>query len=283
MVCATLAITTLSAWRLKMSKVIAVWSASRSVIGWLRSTAGRSRAAAVPDAPLVDDELRAVLGIVFAHVRPVALDHASRAHALAEHVVPAPRVEPGDFFGYCGSRCSSAAKGHRPRCGRAALHGLEEARGPPEVEVARMAARARRPPGMAWADMPGTGSRNAGRAWRTRAASCRRRSPRTRCRRPSTSRRTAPGRRWQRARRRARRCRRERCSRSTQSWNSCGEPEPDVGGQVGFGAGQAAQAHELVNAELVGLGVIQTRRHAVSASSCRCAGARLRPMPSRQW
>ena len=83
-----------------MSKVMAVWSASRSVIG-LAEEVRRPQlgAAAVPVPPLVEHEPGAVLGVVSLHDAPVIEHHVLDLRPLVQDRVPAPRVEPRSVLG----------------------------------------------------------------------------------------------------------------------------------------------------------------------------------------
>ena len=89
MVWATLAISILSACRLKMSKVMAACRASRSVSVLAEDELGRDLGPwRIPDAPFVDHQLGEVIRIEPGHLTPVLLDDGLGAEALAEHGVP---------------------------------------------------------------------------------------------------------------------------------------------------------------------------------------------------
>src|SRR5271168_4778225 len=54
--------------------------------------------AAIPDTPLVNNQLGVVLGIVFTDRLPMLLNDRLGPQAFTDHVVPSTSVERGDFF-----------------------------------------------------------------------------------------------------------------------------------------------------------------------------------------
>ena len=220
-------------------------------------------AAAVPVAPFVDDEPGAVRGIVPAHDGPVVVDDVLDVSALVQHRVPAPRVEPGAVFGRL-TEVGVVVQGEAVDPDAQAAHALqaaEEVLGPADVSVGGVPAGSGRHEERAQVDgklrdEPAVfgGVFTAGHV----AAA----APRLVADAPVLDVEGLPV-----AVGRALVGEGERSGRSVAVGHPVVElargARADVGRDVGFGADQPAQAHELVNAELVALHRVPSGEHAV--------------------